>query len=140
MVKKSVFLCFAVFVYLITVSAAMAIDMNDGKWEITSQAEMPGMPIQMPATTTTQCLTKSQPAPAPPQMPAGCKIPDFKINGNTVTWSVDCKQQDPPMVSKGTITYRGDSFEGVVENEMVGKEGKMNVTVHMKGKRIGPCN
>ncbi len=140
MVRKTVFACVALFVCVMVVSSAAAIDLKDGKWEITSRVEMKGMSMQMPATTTTQCLTQNKPAPTPPQMPDGCQMPDFKINGNTVTWTVDCSQQKPPMVSKGTITYHGDSFEGVVENEMTGKDGKMHVTVHMKGKRIGACD
>ncbi|NOY67994.1 MAG: DUF3617 family protein [Deltaproteobacteria bacterium] len=140
MLKKYVFVCLAVFVCMVVASAAMAIDMNDGKWEISSRVEIPGMPMQIPASTTTECLTKDKPAPAPPQMPAGCEMPDIKISGNTVTWSVNCTQFTPSMMSKGTITYQGDSFEGVVENEMIQKGGNMHMTVRMKGKRIGACD
>ena len=42
---------------------------RDGKWEVKMQTEMPGMPMQMPPVTLTQCITKEQAADPQKSMP-----------------------------------------------------------------------
>jgi hypothetical protein len=41
--------------------------------------------------------------------------------------------------SSGRITYKGASFDGAVEIDMTGKEGKQHRSQKMSGKRIGDC-
>ena len=51
--------CLTVVVGL-SVSALAQSPRRDGRWEVKTEMEMPGMPMKMPAMTTTQCITKEQ--------------------------------------------------------------------------------
>ena len=117
-------------------TAMKGVDMQEGKWEITSTVEMEGMPAAMmkPQTVTT-CLKQNDYVPKE-QEQKDCTMKDVKVDGNTVTWEVVCKDSS----GKGTITYAGSTFDGTMLT-MMKQEGKdMTVKMTMKGKHIGPCD
>jgi hypothetical protein len=116
--------------------AAATLNMNEGQWEITTTMDMPGMPAEaMKPHTVTTCLSKSDYVPKADQEKSDCKMVDQKIDGDTVSWNMVCKESS----GKGTVTYAGDSFSGLMESTM--KEGGKEMTMKMKmdGKRIGAC-
>jgi hypothetical protein len=78
--------------------AASGSNMKEGLWEITSTVKMQGM--NMPSHTHTQCITKNDLVPKSSQPGQECTISDYKIEGNTVTWSIQCSTQGGDM--KGT--------------------------------------
>ncbi len=118
--------------------------MRAGRWEITMQMQMPNMPVQMPETKTTQCVTPEQlkdPANALPRGPqAGrgasqdCKVSDYKVSGNTVTWRMACSTPQP-MTSTGEMTFVDDSYTGTMKMNMPQGDMSMKLT----GKRVGDC-
>jgi hypothetical protein len=114
---------------------------RDGRWEITTEMDMPGMPMKMPATKTVQCITKeqaedpNQALPKDPQARNGdCKMSDYKVAGNKVTWTMACTGRTS-MTGNGEITYAADSYDGWMKMKM--SEGEM--TMKYKGKRLGDC-
>lgn len=110
--------------------------MTPGLWEITSQVEMPGMPMVPPPMTHTQCMTEDDAVPEPGQEEEGdCEILEQSVSGNTVTWKTRCQTDQGEVVSTGKITYDGDSFKGEVLTTMPG----MKMTSKMSGRRVGPC-
>jgi len=122
----------AALLFLFSASISFSVpNMEDGLWEITSTMDMPGMPSR--SFTHTTCLTKEKPVPQPAE--SGCTIKDMETQGNTVTWTVVCKEA----TSTGKVTYAGTTMDGVVE--MTLKTGGQIRTIKslMKGKRIGPC-
>jgi hypothetical protein len=132
---------FIIFVFVLAISAAFVLsafaapNMQDGMWEITSTVEMKGMPAGMmkPMTHTT-CLTQKDSVPEKPAK-SDCKMSDMKTSGNTVSWTVTCREA----VSRGRVTYSGSTFEGTTETTMNQGGEKMTVKNKMKGRRIGPC-
>ncbi len=116
-------------------SSSPAINMKDGLWEITTTVEMPGVPAGMlkPQAFTT-CLSPKDSVPKG-KNETDCTVKDVKTEGNTVNWTVVCKEA----TSKGKITYAGTTYEGVTESTM--KQGGKDMTIKttMKGKYIGPC-
>lgn len=113
-----------------------AVNMQEGKWEITSTFEMQGMPAgMMKPQTFTACLKQNDYVPKD-EGQKDCSMKDVKVNGNTVTWEVVCKDSS----GKGTVTYAGSTFDGAMETMM--KEGGKDMTARMtmKGKHIGPCD
>lgn len=117
-------------------SAAGQVDMQDGEWEITTRMEMPGIPVQIPPMTFSQCITQKDLVPQNEQPDSECTVTHNQIDGNTVVWSVVCKGEEGETRGDGRITYHGDRFEGSMKMSM--PEG-MSMTNHMSGKRIGPC-
>jgi hypothetical protein len=108
-----------------------APNMEDGLWEITTTIDMPGMPSR--SYTNTTCLTKEKAVPQTAE--SGCTIKDMKTQGNTVTWTVVCKEA----TSTGKVTYAGTTMDGVIETTVKTGGQTMTMKSTMKGKRIGPC-
>src|SRR5262245_15048621 len=126
---------------------------RDGKWEVTSEMSMEGMPAgMMRPTTLTQCITKedaADPQKAVPQPPAGrggqasdCKMSDYKTEGNKVTYTMNCTTPQPSTL-KGEMVYEGDKFTGtnVMTTTMArgGQTQAMTMNIKMSGKRLGDC-
>jgi len=123
---------------MITVSISLAgsgPNMQEGLWEITTRMDMPGMPMSMPATKHTQCITKENIVPESSQPDQECRITKTKVLGDTVTWTVVCDSPEGKSRLTGQITYHGDKFEGIINITMEG----MEIIQHMSGRRIGDC-
>ncbi len=131
--------CITVVVGL-SVAALAQAPRRDGRWEVKMEMEIPGMPMKMPAMTTTQCITKEQaedPQRSVPQgrgAPANCKVSDYKVTGNKVTWSMKCEGPDA-MSGTGELTYGENTYDGVMKMEREGQAMTMKYT----GKRLGDC-
>lgn len=118
---------------------------RDGKWEVKMEMDMPGMPAGMPPMNTTQCITPEQAKDPQKAMPQGgrggrgmndnCKISDYTVDGNKVSWSMTCA---PPqdMTGTGEFTYAADTYTGVMK---MNRGGQM-ITMKYSGKRIGDCD
>ena len=121
--------------------ALAQIPAREGQWEITVQMEMPGMPMKLPATKVTQCLTKEdladpgKSAPkGPKDMNSDCQTSDYKVDGNKVTWTMECKGKDA-MTGSGEIVFAADSYDGWMKMKTAGTEMTMTYT----GQRLGDC-
>jgi Protein of unknown function (DUF3617) len=125
------------------VLAGQANPMRPGQWEITTQMEMPNMPMKMPETKMTQCVTAEQLKDPTAAMSGGgpggkpnsaCKISDYKTSGGTVSWKMACP---PPQAVDGTaeMTFKDDSYTG----KMNMKTDKGTMTMKVAGKRLGDC-
>jgi len=103
---KRLFISFAILLTTVSFSfAASGTNMKEGLWEITSTMKMQGM--NMPSHTHTQCITKNDFVPKSSQPGQECTISDYKIEGNTVTWTLKCSTQGGEMNGTGRITYMG---------------------------------
>jgi hypothetical protein len=66
-----------------------------------------------------------------------CEMKDKKIEGNKVSWKMDCKAKGH---GAGSITFSGDTYEAVTNLEMVDKDGTMRkMKTVIKAKRLGEC-
>ncbi|MDA8079784.1 MAG: DUF3617 family protein [Nitrospiraceae bacterium] len=133
------------FVFGLAAFAFAEPNMQDGKWEITMQMEMEGMPQMkggIPPMKHTQCLTQKEMVPQQKEKNDDCKMISQKIEGNTVTWVAKCKHKDGmTSESTGKITYSGSKFDGVMNVTMNDPKrgGTTKVMQKMSGKRIGDC-
>ena len=121
------------------VAPAQAADhpQKPGKWQVKFEMEMPGMPFKMPPVTTEVCLTEEDlkdPQKSVPNDPkAQCKIGDYKVDGNTVTWSVDCPKQNTK--GNGEITFTEDAYTGWMKMTV----GEQEMKTKYSGKFLGAC-
>ncbi len=135
MVKKVCFVSMFAFLVLFLSNIAEAQNMKEGLWQITMTIEMPGMPMQMPPQTYTHCLTKKDMVPQKEEPNQECRMVKRDIEGDTVTWVMECKTSEGTAVFNGKVTYKGDSFEGIIKM----KQSGMEMTQNLKGKWIGEC-
>ncbi len=131
------------FLFLLLIFPSFIFSQNEikeGEWEITVKMQMEGMNFDMPATTVKQCIKKENPFPVETKkekMP-DCKILKQEVKGSTVNWEMECKEGKNTFYSKGSITYKGNSFEGKQTMEIKGEE-EQKITQTMNGKYLGPC-
>ncbi len=111
-------------------------NMKDGLWEITIEMEMQGMPMKMPPMTHTQCITRKNAVPSASQPGQECKMTENHINGDTVTWQMECDTPEGSAKAAGKITYAGDTFKGEIKMKMQG----MEMLQHLDGKWVGECS
>lgn len=131
-----------VFVCALSAVAAVAAQTKSpqkpGKWQIKMEMEMPGMPVKMPPITMEHCVTEADLADPQKSVPSNdpkseCKVSNYTVKGNTVTWSMDCPKQQ--MKGSGEITYTNETFDGTMKMSMSGKE----MSTKYSGKWLGTC-
>jgi hypothetical protein len=132
-----------VIVFVTTAVVYAEVNMKEGKWEISGEMKLEGMPFPMPPVPVKfeQCLTKKDMVPMKREKNQDCKTPDVKTDGSTVTWSTECKDKNGVTESTGTATYKGDVFTSTMHTKTTNAKGsKTESTMKMSGKRIGDCN
>jgi hypothetical protein len=115
--------------------AAAAVAADGVLWESTSQMQMPGMPMQMPAQKRQICAPKQWTQP-PPGADRNCTSSNFKMVGSKATWTVQCTGE-MAMNGTGEIEFAGtDSYARAVKMAASGMEMK----VTLSGKKLGACD
>ncbi|MCU7841711.1 MAG: DUF3617 domain-containing protein [Candidatus Thiodiazotropha sp. (ex Troendleina suluensis)] len=118
-----------------SISVASDVNMNPGLWKWTAVLDMPGMPMQLPPTSYTTCITKANFVPKDSKLGQTCETIDLKTEGDRVSWSITCTQQAGVTKSQGNITYHGDTAEGVIQVSVEGMQMNSKTT----GIRLGHC-
>lgn len=127
-------------ILLVSASISFAgsdVKFKSGKWEITTKMEMGGG-MSMPSHISTQCLTNDDIVPQNTQPGQECVVTNTKKAGNTVTWNMECSGAQGEMKGTGTISYKGDTFDG--EMVMSIPMANMKIISKMSGSRIGDCD
>jgi uncharacterized protein DUF3617 len=134
--RKFVFVLFAFAIAIPAVAADHP--QKPGLWEMTMQMDMPDMPMKMPPIKHTICVTaddlKDPQKSVPQDTKNKCSVGDYKIDGNKVTWTIECSK--PKMKGDGEATYTGDTFTATTHITM---EGRGEMTVKYTGKWKGEC-
>ncbi|WP_316364409.1 DUF3617 domain-containing protein [Candidatus Thiodiazotropha sp. CDECU1] len=115
---------------------ASEINMNPGLWHWTAVLNTPGMPMQLlPPTSYTTCITRADFVPKDSQLGQACETIDLITEGDKVSWNISCTRSVGVTTSQGSITYYGDTAEGVINIDLGGVLMNSKTT----GKRLGPC-
>lgn len=136
----------AVGLVLVGAAAAVAfaqVPRRDGEWDVKMEMIMAGLPANMPAMTTKQCITPAEASDPqkmmPPQgrgaNPGDCKVSDYKVDGNKVTWSMACEGRQP-LTGTGEFVYADDGYTGTMKMNL---QGRGEMTMKYTGKRLGDC-
>lgn len=118
-------------------AAAPEIPLKEGAWNITLQTNPPS-PDFLPIVQML-CLSQKDPVPIPSKS-AGCRLLTKEIEGNTVFWVAECRENEYVTRSVGNATYENTKVEGAVQTmtSSAGKATEMrNYT--LTGKRQGSC-
>ncbi len=133
---KSLLVAFFILLFS-ACSGGNSVDLKEGKWNITTTMNMPGMPFQVPPITVTQCLTQKDFMPEQQEADdSSCKIINQQVKGSTITWEMEC----PNSKSSTTITYKHDKFNGATTMKTTTPSGIMNMSSTIEGKYIGLCD
>jgi len=111
--------------------------LHAGQWEITT-AHVDGAPdstkicVSAEEAASINGDAKTARAYAEKNAGQGCKVNEYTVSGNLVTYSVTCGTA----TVRSTITYNGDTSEG---DTTIKREGQPDIVMHVKGKRVGDC-
>jgi len=87
-----------------------------------------------------RCLTGKDPIPREPERDRQCRLLRSSLEGDALTWSVQCEMETGSMTGKGRVLFRGEALTGVMKGKILGKKGKtLSVTQRIEGRRIGDC-
>ncbi|MBI9076092.1 MAG: DUF3617 family protein [Desulfatibacillum sp.] len=115
-----------------------SINMKEGQWKITMIMQAAGM--KLPPQVYTTCLTKENIVPQNDEEADDCQTTSLRAVGDTVYWTMECKDEGSTTHSQGQITYHGKSFEGTVTVSIRTQEGgTMTMNNTMQGKYMGAC-
>lgn len=120
-----------------TFAAMNDIPLKGGAWNITLQIN-PATPDFLPIVQML-CLSPKEPVPIPAKN-GGCRLLTKEIEGNTVFWVAECREENFTTRSVGNATYDHNKVEGAVQTmtSSVGKPTEMR-TYTLTGKRQGNC-
>lgn len=122
------------------VAAAEVPDVKEGMWEITSQMEMPGMPMAVPPVIFKKCFTKQSMKPENILRNNNCTMQKMDVSSNSVSWQMSCQQQGMQMTGTGNIDYQHTSYSGNFVMQMsAANQPSMNMNTKLSGRYIGPC-
>jgi hypothetical protein len=112
----------------------------DELWEVTTRAEIAGMPMQMPAQTSQLCLRKDRSQKPESHVPNDdkCKTTSVQTVGNRVTFTVECSGEEP-MTGRGDITSTPTSYEGKMEMKSTRRGQAMEMKQAFSGRKVGAC-
>jgi hypothetical protein len=120
--------------------------MKEGLYENKMEMEMPGMPQGMGkhAMTFQNCVTaqdieagkvgKSRDN----QMPENCEVRNFKMSGNTASYTMACKGE-MAMTADTRMTFTDNGYRMDMKMAMNQGGQVMNMTQKMEGRYLGPC-
>ncbi|SMG66080.1 conserved hypothetical protein, secreted [methanotrophic bacterial endosymbiont of Bathymodiolus sp.] len=115
-------------------------DIQEGLWEVSTEATIPGMPMKMPAMTTEQCFTKQSMNPENILQQNNCQMHKMDIQSNQASWSMTCEQEGMTMQGSGNIQYQKTQFSGTFDLVISGApEGAMSMQTKLSGRYIGQC-
>lgn len=114
---------------------AGGVKMQPGIWEWSMNMEVPGMPMAMPPTVYSSCVSKEDLVPRQAAQDGHCKTVKNEVKGNRVHWKIECTSPGGPSTSEGTMTYSGNTAKGVINSTAQGMTMKSTLT----GRRTGPC-
>ena len=126
---------------LATLAWAIPLNVQPGFWEITTRIEVPGVRLALPPQTVRRCYTRKDVEtllrPGPQQI-QNCEIRDQKIEGNRVSWKMDCRGTNA-MTGTGNVTVSPTSFQGTIRGRMIQGGATMEMNQAVSGRRIGDC-
>lgn len=122
----------------IPVASADSLPVEPGLWEttVTSTNSFTGTQTQ----TTKECVTIDAFDPKTLFKDAeGCKVVDSDVNGNVLTFSMDCNVDGGQGTFSGRYQSEGDTGSGEMNMEMSFNGQTMTMESTMESRRLGDC-
>ena len=131
----------------IPAAAQAADEIKAGKWQFTTQMQMPGA-AQAPSgaqgtaggnapMTRAACIDAANPIPAEGQ----CTLDQVDRRGGLVTWAMTCNSPRGPIRSAGSARYAGDTMQATLTARVPGPDGQpADAPGTITGRYLGPCD
>ena len=132
----------AIFIYPGAVATAGDLNLTEGYWETSVTIRIEGGFMPVPAIKSSKCITHEDPLPNSVKSSSmNCRVFDQAIEGNDVSWRLECGDAKGTMQGQGKITYAGESYSGEMEVLVTEIGGNRHAKLEylMKGSRVRDC-
>src|SRR5438445_6872308 len=119
----------------VSVAAQAADEIKSGKWEFTTQMQLPGAVQSAPSgqaaggnapMTRIACIDAANPIPAEAQ----CKVDQVDRRGSLVTWAMTCNSPRGEIHSAGSARYAGNTMLPAISPAVISHLAMPNSGVH----------
>jgi hypothetical protein len=121
-------------------ACANSVSLRPGKYAVTSELEMAGG-VKVPGMQQEQCITaddlKDFSKPMLSKEMESCKVSDYKVDGNKITFNAQCSQGGVASTMAAETTFTADTYTSVVKLKSPAMGGEM--TMKATAKRVGDC-
>ena len=131
----------AVLLSMASAAFAAKVNVNPGKWEVSTSVEIQGrLPGKDKPPVTIRCI-KPEDVKDPEAMVAAqqkdkrCTTTVASATSDHVAWSYEC----PTGSGSADYAYAGDSYEVTIQYLVHAKDGDHKQTQHTTAKRVGDC-
>ena len=119
--------------------------MKPGMYDMKMEMEIPGMPggmgkqsMNMQNCVTEQDIEKGTVGKGKDsKMPDTCEVKNFKMSGNSASYTAVCKE--PDMTSDTSITFTDSGYTMNTKTAMKQGGQVMNMNQKIEGRYVGPC-
>src|SRR5262249_7290802 len=129
----------------VSVAAQPADEIKSGKWEFTTQMQLPVAVQSAPAGQAaggnapmirTACIDSANPIPVEAQ----CKVDQVDRSGSLVTWTMTCNSPRGEIHAAGSARYADNTMEGTVTARISGPNGQpVDTPGRITGRYLAPC-
>ncbi|MBV8202448.1 MAG: DUF3617 family protein [Acidobacteria bacterium] len=131
----------ALLVAMATAASAAKVNINPGKWEVTTTVDIQGrLPGKDKPPVTTRCIKPEDVKDADAMVQAQqkdkrCTTTVASATSDHVAWSYEC----PTGSGSADYAYAGDSYEVTLQYLVHAKDGDHKQTQHTTARRVGDC-
>ena len=120
--------------------AADGIPVKPGMWETTVTMSSPMLP-QPHVTTKSTCVDRTEFSidELMPNDNDGCTITESNVNGNTLSWKMECDMQGNKGQGGGEFTSKGNSGTGHMYMNVEAQGQSFSMETTWDGHRTGDC-
>ena len=120
-------------------AVAQTVNLRPGKYEVTAEMHGATMPMIAPQKDS-QCITAEDLKDLSKAMMKGeeaenCKVSDYKVSGNKVTFNTTCVEDGERYTMSSEMTFAGDSYTGLMKSN----HPEFAMTIKTTAKRVGDC-
>ncbi len=117
------------------------VNVVEGYWDTLVNVHVEGGAFPVPAIKSSKCITRDDLIPTTTDSRMNCRIVDKAIDGDDVSWRLQCSDDKAVMEGTGKITYRGESYNGEMNLTLSQANGNRSVRMRyfMRGSRARSC-
>lgn len=120
-------------------AGAAELELNPGLWETTMTRTNP-MTGEPTTETNTECVKETSFNPSDMMQDAeGCELVKDELNGDTLTYRMECDMQGTQATVDGMFQTDGQTGKGNMDMKMSMGEMDMNMKMDWTAKRVGDC-
>lgn len=120
-------------------AGAAELELNPGLWETTMTRTNP-MTGEPTTETNTECVKETSFNPSDMMQDAqGCELVKDELNGDTLTYRMECDMQGTQATVDGMFQTDGQTGKGNMDMQMSMGEMDMTMKMDWTAKRVGDC-